>query len=116
MFAPFLYRQKMIQVNRLELFAGHGLLQGRELQNRAEDSSHGAVVCEGLVVKDQVLQSALFNCLQDKTVGAVDRSDHFNWSSLQSDGLFGTVSGADTAAQTDRLVDDGSSFLLGRSA
>ena len=115
LFPGILRRQQMVQVDRLELFAGQGLLERRELQDRAEDGRHGPVVGECLVVEDQVLQGSLFNGLQDEAVGAVDRGDYFNRPSLQGDGLFGTVSGADTAAQTDGLVDDGSSFLLGRS-
>ena len=104
----------MVQIDRLELLAGQGLFEGRELQDRAEDGCHSPVVCESLVVKDQVLQSSLFDSLQDKAVGAVNRGDHFNRPSLQGDGFFGTVSGADAASQADRLVDDGSSFF-GRS-
>ncbi len=69
------------------------------------------MVCEGLVVEDKVLQSSFLDGLQDKAVGAVDRGDHFDRASLQGDSLFGTVSGADTAAQADRLVDDWSSFF-----
>lgn len=68
----------MVQIDRLELLAGKSLLEGRELEDRAEDGRHGPVVCEGLVVKDQILQSALFDGLQNKAVGAVDRGDHFN--------------------------------------
>ena len=115
LFPGILCRQQMVQVDRLELFAGQGLLERRELQDRAEDGRHGPVVGEGMVVEDQVLQGPLFNGLQDEAVGAVDRCDHLNRSSLQADGLFGTVPGTDSAAQTDGLVDDGSSFFGGNT-
>ena len=106
----------MVQVDGLELFAGQGLLEGRELQDGAEDGGHGAVVGKGLVVEDQVLEGSLFDGLQDEAVGAVDRGDHFDWPALQGDGLFGTVPRTDPAAQTDGLVDDGSFFLSGNRA
>ena len=108
--------KEVVQVDGLELFAGQGLLEGRELQYASEDSRHGAVVGKGLVVEDQVLEGSLFDGLQDEAVGAVDRGDHFDRPALQGDGLFGAVSGADPAAQTDGLVDDGSFFLPGNRA
>ena len=102
--------QKIVQIDRFELLAGQCLFEGRELQNSAEYSRHGPVVREGLVVKDQVLQGTFLNGLQNEAVGAVDRSDHFDRPALQSDGLFGTVSRADAAAQTDGRVNDGAAF------
>ena len=74
LFPGILCRQQMVQVDRLELFAGQGLLEGRELQDRAEDGRHGP-----------------------------------------EEGDFGTVPGTDSAAQTDGLVDDGSSFFGGNT-
>ena len=96
----------MIQVYRFKLLAGQSLFEGRELQNSSEDCRHGSVISKGLVVKDQILQGAFFNSLQDEAVRAVDRSDHLDRPSLQSDGLPGTVSGADPAAEADSLIDD----------
>ena len=99
--------KEVVQVDGLELFAGQGLLEGRELQDGAEDGGHGAVVGKGLVV---------FDGLQDEAVGAVNRGDYFDRPALQGDGLFGTVPRTDPAAQTDGLVDDGSFFLSGNRA
>ena len=61
----------MVQIDGFELFAGQSLLEGRELQNGAEDSCHGSVVCEGLIVKNQILQGTFLNGLQDKAVCSV---------------------------------------------
>ena len=102
--------QKIVQIDRFELLAGQCLFEGRELQNSAEDSRHGPVVREGLVVKDQILQGPFLNSLQDEAVRAVDGSDHLDRPSLQSDGLFGAVSRADAAAKTDGRVDDRALF------
>ena len=98
LFLPFLRGQQVVQIDGFELFAGQGLFEGRELQDCSEDSCHSPVIGEGLVVKDQVLQSTFFDGLQDKAVGAVHRSDDLDRAALQGDGLFGTVSGTDAAS------------------
>ena len=102
--------QKIVQIHRFELLAGQRLLEGRELQDSAEDSRHGSVVREGLVVKNQILQGPFLNSLQDEAVRAVDRGDDFDRAALQGDRFFGAVPGADAAAEADGRVDDGALF------
>lgn len=97
--------QQLVQVDRFKLLAGQGLLNRRQLQDGAEDLSHGPVAGESLVVEEQILQSALLDGLQDKAVGAVHRSDDLNRALLHMNGLGGTVPGADAAAQTEVFVD-----------
>ena len=106
----FLPVQQMIQIYRFKLLAGQSLLEGRQLQNSSEDSCHGSVISKGLVVKDQILQGAFFNSLQDEAVRAVYRGDDFDRAALQGDRLFGAVPGADAAAEADGRVDDRALF------
>lgn len=62
------------------------------------------MVGESLIVEDQVLQGALLDGLHDEAVSAVHRGDHGNGAMLQVDGLGGTISCADAAAETNGLI------------
>lgn len=101
----------MIEVDGFKLFARKGLFQGRELQDRAQDGCHGAVVGESLVVKNEVLEGPLFDGLDHEPVGAVDGRDDLDRPALEADRFFRAAARADTAAQTDVPVDDGPFFI-----
>ena len=57
-----------------------------------------------LIIKYQVLQRSLFDGLQDKTVGAVDRGNNLYRPLLKPDCRDRTVSDADAAAKTDIFI------------
>ena len=106
----FLRGQEVVQIHGFKLSAGHGLFQGREPEYGAEYGGHSPVVGEGLIVKDQVLQGALFDGLQDKTVGAVDGGDDLYGAALQGDGFLRAVS------QPRQMVSSITGFFLSTEA
>ena len=67
-------------------------------------AAQSPVVGKCLIIKYQVLRRSLFDGLQDKTVGAVDRGNNLYRPLLKPDCRDRTVSDADAATKTDIFI------------
>ena len=88
----------------LHLPAGHGLLQGRQLEDHAEDGGHGLVMDVGLVIEDQVLELPALDGHQYHAMGRVDRRDDAPGPRAQAESTPGAGAHAHAAAQADGFV------------
>lgn len=68
--------EEAFEVAGFHLPAGHDLLDGRQLENHAEDGGHGAVVPLGLIVEDEVLEQAALDGHEHGAVGGGDGGEH----------------------------------------
>ena len=67
---------QIFQVVGFHLLAGHDLLDGRELENHAQNGGHGAMIPVSLIVEDQILQLSPLDSHQHGAVSGGDRSEH----------------------------------------
>jgi hypothetical protein len=67
---------QIFQVAGFHLLAGHDLLDGRELENHAQNGGHCAMIPVGLIVENQVLQLAPLDSHQHGAVGGGDGGEH----------------------------------------
>lgn len=89
------------QVTGFHLPGGHGLLEGRELEDDAQDGGHRAVAEQGLVIEYQVLKLAPLDGHHDGPVCGVEGGDDPLGPGLEADALCLADAGADPAAQAD---------------
>ena len=76
---------QIFQVAGFHLLAGHDLLDGRELENHAQNGGHGAMIPVGLIVEDQVLQLAPLDGHQHGAVSGRDGSEHALGAGMELD-------------------------------
>ena len=68
--------QEVFEVAGFHLLAGHDLLDGRELENHAEDGGHGAMIPLRLIVEDEVLELAALDGHEHGAMGGGDGGEH----------------------------------------
>src|ERR1035437_501213 len=104
--------EEAFEVAGLHLAAGHDLLDGRELENYAEDGGHGAVVPLRLIVEDEVLELAALDGHEHGAVGDGDGGEHALLAGAERDSAVGAGADTETATQAEGFVEAGF-FALG---
>jgi hypothetical protein len=96
-----------VEITGLDLAAGEGPLDGRQLEDGPEDRGHGPVAREGLVVEDEVLELAPLDGHEDRLVDRGEGGDDPLGTRFEAEALRLADADADPAPEAEVLVDLG---------